>query len=85
MSREEFRGLNGLEKKYNLVIVGAGLSGSVIAERASKLLGLKVIRNVKLKCASLKSRAFYQSLVIDKREHIGGNCYDYIDEHGEST
>ena len=25
-----------------------------------------------------------QSLVIDKREHIGGNCYDYIDEHGES-
>ena len=43
MSREEFRGLNGLEKKYNLVIVGAGLSGSVIAERASKLLGLKVM------------------------------------------
>ena len=36
-------GMNGLEKKYNLVIVGAGLSGSVIAERASKLLGLKVI------------------------------------------
>ena len=35
-------GMNGLEKKYNLVIVGAGLSGSVIAERASKLLGLKV-------------------------------------------
>ena len=23
-------------------------------------------------------------MVIDKREHIGGNCYDYIDEHGES-
>merc|ERR1712179_720044 len=22
------------------------------------------------------------SLVIDKREHIGGNCYDFIDEHG---
>ena len=34
--------MNGLEKKYNLVIVGAGLSGSVIAERASKELGLKV-------------------------------------------
>merc|ERR1711894_553652 len=58
--------MNGLEKKYNLVVVGAGLSGSVIAERASKLLGLK-------------------SLVIDKREHIGGNCYDYIDEHGIRT
>ena len=55
--------MNGLEKKYNLVIVGAGLSGSVVAERASKMLGLK-------------------SLVIDKRDHIGGNCYDYIDEHG---
>ena len=23
-----------------------------------------------------------KSLVIDKRDHIGGNCYDYIDEHG---
>jgi len=66
VGREEFRGMNGLEKKYNLVIVGAGLSGSVVAERASKLLGLK-------------------SLVIDKRPHIGGNCYDYIDEHGIRT
>ena len=43
VGREEFRGMNGLEKKYNLVVVGAGLSGSVVAERASKLLGLKVI------------------------------------------
>ena len=24
-------------------------------------------------------------MVIDKREHIGGNCYDYIDEHGIRT
>ena len=23
-----------------------------------------------------------KSLVIDKRDHIGGNCYDYIDKHG---
>ncbi len=22
------------------------------------------------------------SLVIDRRGHIGGNCYDYIDQHG---
>ena len=66
VGREEFRAMNGLEKKYNLVVVGAGLSGSVVAERASKLLGLK-------------------SLVIDKRDHIGGNCYDYIDEHGIRT
>ena len=21
-------------------------------------------------------------LILDKRSHIGGNCYDYIDEHG---
>ena len=26
-----------------------------------------------------------QSLVIDKRPHIAGNCYDYIDEHGIRT
>lgn len=58
-----FRGLNGLKEEYDLVIVGAGLSGAVIAERARTELGLS-------------------SLVIDKREHIGGNCYDYIDQHG---
>ena len=23
------------------------------------------------------------SLMIDCRNHIGGNCYDYIDEHGK--
>ena len=45
------------------MIVGAGLSGAVIAEQASKRSGLR-------------------SLVIDKRNHIGGNCFDYIDEHG---
>ncbi|MDM6732442.1 NAD(P)-binding protein, partial [Citrobacter braakii] len=21
-------------------------------------------------------------LIIEKRDHIGGNCYDYYDEHG---
>merc|ERR1711892_1238969 len=63
---EHFRSVYGLKKKYNLVIVGAGLSGSVVAERASKLLGLT-------------------SLVIDKRDHIGGNCYDFLDEHGIRT
>jgi len=57
------RGMNGLRAEYDLVIVGAGLSGAVIAERASSQLGLT-------------------SLIIDKRHHIGGNCYDFIDEHG---
>jgi len=58
-----FRGLHGLKEEYDLVIVGAGLSGAVVAEQASSRLGLS-------------------SLVIDKRDHIGGNCYDYIDKHG---
>jgi hypothetical protein len=56
-------GLEGLDEEYDLVIIGAGLSGGVIAERASKELGLKV-------------------LLMDKRDHIGGNCFDFIDEHG---
>ena len=41
--------------KYDVLIVGAGLSGSIIAYECHKK-GLKV-------------------LVIDKRDHIGGNCY----------
>uniref|UniRef100_A0A7S0N226 UDP-galactopyranose mutase C-terminal domain-containing protein n=1 Tax=Pyramimonas obovata TaxID=1411642 RepID=A0A7S0N226_9CHLO len=66
MSQEELKipsGLDGLESYYDLIIIGCGLSGCVIAERASKDFGLK-------------------SLIIDKRDHIGGNCFDYIDEHG---
>eukprot|EP00793_Prasinoderma_coloniale_P005765 PRCOL_00004239-RA len=47
----------------DLLIVGAGLSGAVLAERCSKELGMT-------------------SVVIDKRDHIGGNCYDYVDAHG---
>ena len=61
--KELFRGIHGISDTYDMVIVGAGLSGAVIAEQASKRSGLR-------------------SLVIDKRNHIGGNCYDYVDEHG---
>jgi len=50
-----------LLKEYDVCIVGAGLSGSVLAERFANDLHKKV-------------------LIIDKREHIGGNCYDYMDE-----
>ncbi|EGB02154.1 hypothetical protein AURANDRAFT_69147, partial [Aureococcus anophagefferens] len=50
-------------KKYDLLIVGAGLSGAVLAERCSQELGMT-------------------SLIIDVRDHIGGNCYDYLDESG---
>ena len=51
-----------IEKTYDIVIVGAGISGLTLAERYSSL-GKKI-------------------LVIEARDHIGGNCYDFKDEHG---
>lgn len=48
--------------RADIVIIGAGISGAVLAERYSKI-GKKV-------------------LILEKRDHIGGNCYDYIDENG---
>jgi len=47
--------------KYDVCVVGAGLSGAVLAERYASQLKQTV-------------------LVVDKRSHIGGNCFDYIDE-----
>ena len=44
-------------ENIDLVIIGAGLSGCVIAERAAKILNWKV-------------------LIVEKRNHIAGNCYD---------
>ena len=32
----DLRGLHGLKEEYDLVIVGAGLSGAVVAEQAKK-------------------------------------------------
>jgi len=55
--------LSTAPQEVDLLIVGAGLSGAVIAERCSKELGMT-------------------SLIVDKRDHIGGNCYDYLDSHG---
>ncbi|MFB9080698.1 UDP-galactopyranose mutase [Flavobacterium procerum] len=49
-------------KHIDILIIGAGISGAVLAERYANI-GKKV-------------------LVIEKRNHIGGNCYDYIDENG---
>lgn len=46
---------------YDVVIIGAGFSGSVMAERFATERNKKVI-------------------VLEKRNHIGGNCYDYIHE-----
>ncbi len=48
---------------YPNVVVGAGLSGVVLAERIANDTGEKV-------------------LVIERRDHIGGNVYDYKDKNG---
>jgi UDP-galactopyranose mutase len=45
---------------YDILIVGAGMYGSVMAERLTKI-GKRV-------------------LVIDKRSHIGGNCYSHNED-----
>jgi len=49
--------------KTDWLIVGAGFTGAVLAERIASQLNQKV-------------------LVIDERDHIGGNAYDYYNEHG---
>lgn len=47
--------------QFEVIIVGCGLSGCVIAERFANLQNKKV-------------------LILEKRNHIGGNCYDFIDD-----
>ena len=27
-------------------------------------------------------RSGLKTLILDRRSHIGGNCYDFIDKHG---
>ena len=46
----------------NILVVGAGLTGAVIAR-------------------TLAERD-YAVTVIDKREHVAGNAFDYVNEHG---
>jgi UDP-galactopyranose mutase len=48
---------------FDYLIVGAGFSGSVLAERIATQLNRKV-------------------LIVDKRDHIGGNAYDFYNDHG---
>ena len=43
---------------YDVLIIGAGITGCVLAERLASR-GKKI-------------------LIIDKRDHIGGNCYDKL-------
>ncbi|GAA6621797.1 UDP-galactopyranose mutase [Scytonema sp. NUACC26] len=49
--------------KVDWMIVGAGYSACVLAERIANELGQRV-------------------LIVEKRDHIGGNAYDYYNEHG---
>ena len=48
---------------FDLLIVGAGPVGCVIAERAACLRG-------------------WRSLIVDKRQHIAGNCHDRYHDNG---
>jgi len=48
---------------FDYLIVGAGFSGSVLAERLASQKNKKI-------------------LIVDKRNPIGGNAYDYYNEHG---
>ena len=52
-----------MNSDFDFLIVGAGFSGLVLAERLSTQLGRS-------------------SLVIEQRDHIGGNAYDYFDPAG---
>lgn len=49
-------------KNYDIVVIGAGISGAVLAQQYAAI-GKKV-------------------LILEKRNHIAGNCYDYVDENG---
>ncbi len=50
-------------KSYDYLIVGAGITAIVLAER----LCTQKNKNI---------------LIVEKRDHIGGNCYDYINKAG---
>ncbi len=50
-------------RSFDYLIVGAGLSGCILAERIASVLGRSV-------------------LLIDRRDHIGGNAADVSDENG---
>lgn len=45
---------------FDVCVVGAGLSGAVLAERYASTSNASI-------------------LVLEKRDHIGGNCFDYVD------
>lgn len=48
--------------KAEIIIIGAGISGAVLAERYAA--------------------AGKRILILEQRDHIGGNCFDFIDNNG---
>lgn len=52
-----------MKPRVDTLVVGAGFSGLVLAERLASELG-------------------QECLVVDRREHIGGNAYDTVDDAG---
>ncbi len=48
---------------FDVIIIGAGLSGAVLAERFASQQNKKI-------------------LLIERRRHVAGNCYDEVDENG---
>ena len=52
-----------MSRRYDWLIVGAGFTGAVVAERLARGLDQSV-------------------LVIDQRDHVGGNAYDRRDAGG---
>jgi UDP-galactopyranose mutase len=52
-----------VSRAYDWLVVGAGFSGAVLAERLASQTGSRV-------------------LVIDRRDHVGGNAYDHLDDAG---
>lgn len=55
--------LSAVTDRFDVLVVGAGYAGAVMAERLATQRGCSV-------------------LVVDRRDHIAGNAYDYTDEHG---
>ena len=47
---------------YDVIVVGCGLTGAVIA-----------------RCLAEKG---FRVIILEKRDHVAGNMYDYIDNHG---
>lgn len=50
-------------RRYDVVVVGAGLAGGILARK-------------------LAEERNQQVLIVERRNHIAGNTYDYTDEHG---